>query len=68
MRQHGRWGLISTNRVSGINCFIGVIVGTRTGAKCLCPLVRQVVTMISFYNNNTVSGYNNDFDNIVAPW
>lgn len=31
MRQHGRWGLISTNRVSGINCFIGVTVGTRTG-------------------------------------
>lgn len=30
MRQHGRWGLISTNRVSGINCFIGVTVGTRT--------------------------------------
>lgn len=30
MRQHGRWGLISTNRVTGINCFIGVTVGTRT--------------------------------------
>lgn len=30
MRQHGRWGLISTNRVTGKNCFIGVTVGTRT--------------------------------------
>lgn len=70
MRQHGRWGLISTNRVTGKSCFIGVTVGTRTerAAKCLCPLV-PVVSMISFYNNNnTVSGSNNDFDNTVAPW
>lgn len=50
MRQHGRWGLISANRVNGINCFIGVTVGTRTkgAAKHLSPLV-PVVTMIFFF-------------------
>ena len=50
MRQHGRWGLISANRVNGINCFIRVTVGTRTkgAAKRLSPLV-PVVTMIFFF-------------------
>lgn len=39
MRQHGRWGLISTNRVTGKNCFIGVTVGTRTeGLRHACVL------------------------------
>lgn len=39
MRQHGRWGLISTNRVTGINCFMGVTVGTRTeGLLTACVL------------------------------
>lgn len=69
MRQHGRWGLISANRVSGINYFMGGHCWQKDGraAKWLCPLV-PVVSMISLYNNNNkVPGSNNDFDNIVVP-
>lgn len=68
MRQHGRWGLISTNRVSGINCFIGVTVGTRTeGLLNACVLWCQRCLWFLLITT-TVSGSNNDVDNIVAPW
>lgn len=62
-------GLISANRVNGINCFIGVTDGTRMkgAAKCL-SLLMPAVTMFFCSFNSIVSRSNNDSDNTEEPW
>lgn len=46
-------GLISANRVNGINCFIGVTDGTRMkgAAKCLSLLLPAVTMLFVFFNS-----------------
>lgn len=70
MRQHGRWSLISANRVNEINCFTRVTVGTRTKGLLNAHLSDAACSrdIYIFFYNNTVSASNNGCDNTEKPW